>query len=143
MLKNIKESIGEKTPYEAMFYTACQIFTVIGIGVPAVATLFITTIKYNVFQLTQYSLLSSLQLVITAWCIKLSCQLLWHMFFSAKDFTQGKNYYENTNPGKFIKSWKKKANLIIFAPLFGLFVGISTGTVGLYTSFLFYILTFS
>ncbi len=123
MLYCIKKTIiKDKEAYTAMPPIACILCTLISMGILPFTFLIMGIIENNVLPPTSELYWVPIQLVITVWCIKLSCQILWHTFFTAKDFTLSPTKYERENPQKRINSRTRKA-VVIFEPMLGILVG--------------------
>lgn len=123
MLCCIKNTIiKDKEAYTAMPPIACILCTLISMGILPFTFLIMGKIESNVLPPTSELYWVPIQLVITVWCIKLSCQILWHTFFTAKDFTLSLTKYERENPQRRINSRKRKA-VVIFKPMIGILEG--------------------
>lgn len=123
MLYCIKKTIiKDKEAYTAMPLIAFTLSTIISIGILPFTFLIMGRIENNVLPPASELYWIPIQLVITVWCIKLSCQILWHTFFTAKDFTLSLTKEERENPQRRISSRKRKA-VVIFKPMIGILEG--------------------
>mgnify|MGYP007002666143 CR=1 FL=1 len=119
-IKNV--IIKDKEAYTAMPLIGFILSSLISIGILPFTFLIMGIIENNVLPQASEMYWVPIQLIITVWCVKLSCQILWHTFFTAKDFTLSLTKYERENPQKRINSRKRKA-VVIFKPMIGIIEG--------------------